>query len=145
MSNRGFHDFGNSRRPVATLLAAAMLLSTGGACADDPAGIIDDCRVVGQTSCSAGCEAIVSVPSPGIPCAHAGVFFGCAPQEGSRFWNRATDLWEGVCDIAVADEPDFVYYCFKGRPAIYWYQHHASLFCSSTPCVGEVVDNCVDH
>ncbi len=75
--------------------------------------------------------------------ARAGVFFGCAPDDHSEFWIGAWTLQEGYCDLAVRDQPDLVYYCFKGRQAVHWRSKHPEAFCSTTPCEGEIVDDCV--
>lgn len=96
--------------------------------------------MVASGVCSAGCQPIVSVEMEGMPCARNGVFFGCAPD----VWNSNFNLAEGFCDIAVKDEPNFVYYCFKGGAAVLWRAHHPETFCSTAPCNGEIVDNCMD-
>lgn len=128
---------------------ALAVVIAGGSCSDEPKNedryVADECEVVGSSECSPGCQRIVSSYEPSMPCAKPGVFFGCAPDEDSSFWDDGWNSWEGLCDIAAADAPNFVYYCLRGRGALHWYMRHSELFCShpDAQCTGEVVDDCV--
>lgn len=91
----------------------------------------DNCRVVGDSGCTDGCEPVITTSqSFSTPCILDGVFFGCVPERGSLFWSQSnivtTDF--GKCDV-LKDDPAQELYCFEGREALYWYYKNIDLFC----------------